>query len=385
MEKVDLEIVFQRYIDNAYTEADLNALLEAIAKDKLDGVLTSKVLEKLTRDNENVDEELVEHIAMRVDQKLEGILLPTKVKRFTWLPYAAAILLFLGIGLYFYSIRTDDTIVKTEIVSTGNVAPGSNKAVLRINGGEVIALDEEKGQIITKEGAVVYADGAAVAAGKSEVAQYVLSTPRAGQYQAVLPDGTKVWLNAASSISFPQQFSSSERIVSIAGEVYFEVAHEPNRPFKVKMNGQLITVKGTTFNVNAYEDASERTSYTTLITGKVEVLTDKGRVLQLIPGQELTNDGVSQMVKVANTEMAIAWKNGYFLFDKEPLKNVMQQLSRWYDVRVEYTAGQQLEEVYGGSISRSITLREALDILETIGDVGFAIQGNKVIVYKKTN
>lgn len=380
MEGTDLESVFQRYLDNEYTEADLNLILEAIVNGDLDKTMTAAVLQRLSFDD-SVDNDLVDHIADNVEQHLSRTIKPTKVRKLSWISYAAAILFFLGIGLYFYSIRSDRSDTSLQMVQDDDIPPGTDKAILTLEGGNAIDLDGKKGQIITKDGIITYADGESVTETESRQTRYTLSTPRGGQYQAILPDGTKVWLNAESSLSFPPKFSSSDRVVNMSGEIYFEVAHESNRPFKVNMNGQVITVKGTSFNVNAYP--GEEVNYTTLITGKVEVLTEKGKLLQLKPGQVLSNDGLRQVIQQANTEEAIAWKDGHFLFDKKPLKEVMKQISRWYEVDVEYASDDVYFEVYGGGFSRNADLRTALNVLEVTGDVKFKIVGKKVLVYKK--
>lgn len=378
MEKTDINQLFEAYIQGNYTKADLDQLLAAISEGRLSEDQLSRVFEQ-GEDSNGIDLLVVDHIAANIERRLKIAIQPPKTRKISWIAYAAALVLSLGVSLYFYINRSDKGGTAQEIVSVADVVPGTNRAILKSDKGTLINLDEEKGKIYSKDGKISYEDGQSVA---TDIAQhFTLETPRAGQYQAVLPDGSKVWLNAASSVSFPKAFSATERVVEITGEVYFEVAHETNRPFKVRMNGQQITVKGTSFNIHAYKD--EQTTYTTLVTGRVEVATTSGKKLQLVPGQVLSNNGAAPQITNANLEVALAWKNGYFLFDKEPLTNVMKQISRWYDVDVTYASGELVDEVFGGSISRSKNLREVLDILQTTGDVRFTIDNNTVTVYRK--
>jgi ferric-dicitrate binding protein FerR (iron transport regulator) len=202
-----------------------------------------------------------------------------------------------------------------------------------------------------------------------------ITAPTGGKYSVVLPDGSRAWLNAESSIRFPTVFAKNERKVSIAGEVYFEITPDKQKPFLVDVRGlQSIKVLGTHFNVNAYGDEAAVT--TTLLEGSVVVsAADKNnKTVRLIPGDQasLSGKGTIQVEKDVNTEGVIAWKNGFFQFEKANIKTVMRQLSRWYNVDVTYE-GVASERTFSGKINRSVNASEVLEILQFTG-VNFRIE-----------
>jgi ferric-dicitrate binding protein FerR (iron transport regulator) len=205
-----------------------------------------------------------------------------------------------------------------------------------------------------------------------------ISTPRGGQYQLLLPDGSKVWLNSASSLRFPTVFRGKQRSVELSGEGYFEIAKNASRPFYVKVNDMQIRVLGTHFNTMAYPD--EKTINTTLLEGAVEVSSgDLSK--RLAPGQQaaLNNAGHQLAVGQADIQKAVAWKNGLFEFDHTDLATIMRQLARWYDIEIVYQAAADKTPL-GGSISKNLGLTEVLDLLEANGINHFKIEGKKVFV-----
>ena len=304
----------------------------------------------------------------------------TKRKRY-WL-VAASVILLTGISGYFYFATRKHTPASTDVAQTplpGIETPGGNKALLTLADGSRIVLDNAQNGAIAEQAGITIQkkqDGQLmyVVPQHSNVspsyANNTISTPRGGQYEVHLPDGTAVWLNAASSISFPVAFSK-ERVVTISGEVYFEVAKDAAKPFIVKIAGfhgqdASITVLGTHFNVSAY--AEERDIVTTLLEGSVQVA--KGTAMsRLKPGQAANIDdkGTLQVIKQANTAQAIAWKNGSFVFANQDIGTIMRQIGRWYDLDVE-VKGTSTEKYYG-EISRSKQLREVLHLLEQYGIV----------------
>lgn len=185
------------------------------------------------------------------------------------------------------------------------------------------------------------------------------ATPRGGQYEFILSDGTKVWLNAASSIRFPVAFPKNERKVQVTGEAYFEVASNPNSPFFVETQGQTIQVLGTSFNVNAYDD--EQSVRTTLLTGSVNV-TAQGISKRLQPGEQARYENGNLSIGVADVGNVIAWKNGYFSFKDDDMHSVMRQIARWYNIDVSYE-GQIPDRNFSGEISRNVNLSQILEIL----------------------
>lgn len=301
---------------------------------------------------------------------------------------AAAVILLSGGALFLLNSpkeagqpATPPTVVQHAI------QPGKNGALLTLADGSQIVLDSVgDGVIATQQGSnAVLKNGALSYTGNEsgEARLNTLSTPRGRQFRLQLPDGTKVWLNAASSIRYPTAFAGAERKVEVTGEAYFEVASNANMPFRVNVNNRAnIEVLGTSFNVSSYEN--EESISTTLIEGTVRVSVEAGsRSAVLKPGQQASIQQGSNDLAVVNdvdTDKIIAWKNGYFNFGKATLPEVMRQLERWYDIETVYEKGIP-ETKFVGKLTRNITLNELFQILDSTG-VNFRIEGRKLIVTK---
>jgi ferric-dicitrate binding protein FerR (iron transport regulator) len=304
-----------------------------------------------------------------------------------WQSAAAAILILLTAGIYYYQNSPEPVLVKTETPRFKNdILPGNNKAILTLDDGSKINLDDAKTGILASESNIdIKKTGAGqleYAAGTQSVktVKYnILSTPMGGEYQLVLPDGSKVWLNSGSTLRFPTAFIGSERIVELKGEAYFDIAKNPKMPFLVRTNNAMdIKVLGTQFNIMAYDD--EKNINTTLIEGSVEVLKGSGKTM-LKPGQEAILNRGSGNIKVASAdlEQAIAWKNGYFIFYNENIESIMRKVSRWYNVDVVYQ-GNLSNKDFVGTISRNKNISELLKMLELTGAVHFSIDGRRITV-----
>jgi len=304
-----------------------------------------------------------------------------------WQSAAAAILILLTAGIYYYQNSPEPVIVKTETPRFKNdVAPGNNKAILTLDDGSKIDLDDAKTGILASEsnidikktgdGQLEYTAGAQ---NVKTVKYNILSTPMGGEYQLVLPDGSKVWLNSGSTLRFPTAFIGSERIVELKGEAYFDIAKNPKMPFLVRTNNAMdIKVLGTQFNVMAYDD--EKNINTTLVEGSVEVLKGSEKT-NLKPGQEAILNRGSGNIKVAQAdlEQAIAWKNGYFIFYNENIESIMRKVSRWYNVDIVYQ-GNLNNKDFVGTISRNKNVSELLKMLELTGAIHFSIDGRRITV-----
>ncbi|OQP44434.1 hypothetical protein A4H97_08620 [Niastella yeongjuensis] len=300
---------------------------------------------------------------------------------------AAAALVFLTVGLYWMFLQSSAGINKDMVknvpapVDTA-IIPGANKAILTLADGKVIDLDKAGNGTIAKEGSIVVnkrEDGRLEYQGTDNSPAYnILSTPKGGQYQIVLPDGTKVWLNAASSIKYPTVFMGNERNVEITGEAYFEVEKHAGMPFTVKMkNGAVVKVLGTHFNVNAYDD--EESIKTTLLEGSVKITKDAASAI-LRPGEQVSifqSSQLSQPIPV-QTDEVMAWKNGLFQFNNVTIETVMKQVARWYDVQVVYVHDVS-QDLFRGKIYRNAAINELLRVLELSG-AHFTIEGKKIIV-----
>lgn len=306
----------------------------------------------------------------------------------TWYAAAATIILVLSSALYFITFnKTKPVLVITESQRFKNdVSPGDNRAVLTLDDGSQINLDEAQNGVLASDNNIAIKKTGKgkleYSAGKNlvKVVKYnTLSTPIGGQYQIALPDGSKVWLNSGSSIRYPTAFVGSERIVELNGEAYFEVSKNKKMPFIVRTNKAMdIKVLGTEFNVMAYEN--EKNINTTLIEGSVEVLKGSGITL-LEPGQAaVLNKGTGKInVSEADVEDAIAWKNGYFMFANEDIESIMRKVSRWYNIDVIYQ-GNLNNKDFVGTIPRDKKISEILKMLELTGAVHFKIDGRRVTV-----
>jgi len=264
-----------------------------------------------------------------------------------------------------------------------DVSPGGDKATLILADGSTIVLDETQNGTIAQQGnsKIIKLDGKLsydpTNKNSREIVYNTISTPKGGQYQLELPDGSQVWLNATSSIHFPTSFTGTERRIEITGEAYFEIAKNPNMPFIVTVSNSEVQVLGTHFNINAYND--EDNVKTTLLEGSVRFVND-GSVNILKPGQQaqLTKEGTTKVVSDVNVDNVVAWKNGLFDFENASIETVMRQLSRWYDVEIEYKG--KTDDLFIAEMRRNIKLSDALKALELTGKVKFDIQDKKIIV-----
>ncbi|MDO3628246.1 FecR family protein [Mucilaginibacter sp. BT774] len=303
---------------------------------------------------------------------------------------AAAILIFISAGLYI-------GLHKAPVQQTANnrplkhdIAPGGNKAILTLSNGKKIELNDIHNGLLatentteikkTADGKIIYTEAGETS--ETPALYNTVTTPRGGQFGIVLPDGSKVFLNAASSITYPTAFNGNERKVELTGEAYFEVAHNVAKPFRVSSNGQTVEVLGTHFNINAYND--EAVIKTTLLEGSVRI-SKNGQQAILKPGDQAqslfgVSDSKITVIQV-DTENAIAWKNGLFVFDGDKIEHIMRMISRWYNVDVDYN-GEKPDDEFGGTVSRFNNVSEVLKTLQLTGKVRFRIENNKIVVTK---
>ncbi|SFE35201.1 FecR family protein [Chitinophaga sp. CF118] len=299
--------------------------------------------------------------------KLEGHKTRT-IRAWPRIAAAAAILILFSVGMIYFYGRHETVTVKQD------VAPGSNKAILTLTNGKTINLSNLKTGVVINTSALTYNDGTRITddSKTSSLQQMILHTPKGGTYQIVLPDGTRVWLNAASTLKFPATFATQkERKVALNGEAYFEVALNAKQPFRVDTKSQQVEVLGTHFNINAYDE--EMTAKTTLLEGSIRV-----GALLLKPGEQAVG-----AVKVTDVDIdeIVGWKNGYFVFENEQLPSIMRKIARWYDVDVVFKGDIPADE-FGGRVTRFVNLSQVLKKLELTNKVHFKINGRTVTVTK---
>jgi ferric-dicitrate binding protein FerR (iron transport regulator) len=319
---------------------------------------------------------------------------------------AAAVFVILGVGLYYLVNTAASPVQSKEHFAQNDIAPGGNKAFLTLADGRRIALDDvQNGRIAEQAGVTISktADGQLVYSLSStlkpiqqnaNMASFnTIETPKGGQYQVNLPDGTKVWLNAGSSLHYPAQFAATKREVELKGEAYFEVAKRTingreqgkRLPFVVKTSLQEVEVLGTHFNINSYKE--EGNTKTTLLEGSVAVhpLSSNGISIPartIKPGEQSMLSGSSLKIAPVDTEQALAWKEGFFMFDDEDLQGIMNQVARWYDVEVEFKDSNLKTKDFSGTVSRFANVSQVLKKIELTGSVHFKIEGRRIVVMK---
>lgn len=317
---------------------------------------------------------------------------------------AAAVFIILGAGLYYLTNTTTSAVHATDHFAKNDIAPGGNKAFLTLSDGRRIVLDdarngkiaEQAGVTISKtaSGQLIYSISDQSTQQASHMAGFnTIETPRGGQYQVNLPDGTKVWLNAGSSLRYPAQFAIAKREVELKGEAYFEVAKRTIKgneqgkrlPFVVKTSAQEVEVLGTHFNINSYSE--EGNTKTTLLEGSVAVhpraANGAGIPAKIIkPGEQSMLNGSSMQVATVDTEKVLAWKEGFFMFEDEDLQSIMHQVARWYDVDVEFKDNSLKNKGFSGTVSRFGNVSQVLKKIELTGSVHFKIEGRRIVVTK---
>ncbi|OQP61120.1 hypothetical protein A3860_05220 [Niastella vici] len=335
----------------------------------------------------NIKEQLYQRI--RAGLQTESSIVPFYKHYVFRIAAAASILLLIGIASWYLITKKPLTNKKDQVATRSQkndvIAPVINKAVLTLANGTRIVLDSASKGVMATEGkaTVTKLNNGQIAYktnGHDEIRYNTLTVPRGSKpVQLVLADGTEVWLNVASFITYPVSFTGSERKVQVSGEAWFHVAKNKTMPFKVVANGVETQALGTQFNIQAYSD--EPAIHTTLLEGSVKVTGHNNAVI-IKPGEQarLQQDCSSCMLNVANvdTDEIIAWKNGIFLFEKADIRSIMRQVARWYDVDVKFE--NEISTRFGGTIPRDVNVSKLLSMLEMTGHVHFKIEGRIITV-----
>lgn len=360
MDKDDLEKLLDRYRRGQCTEAE-RLLIES--------------LHLRAHSSDPVAED--EAAKKRVWKHLREGISPKHAKAFgPWLATAASITLVAAI-IWLYSPEPHNQGAS----QLADIAAGGNKAILKLAGGQTVNLDSSQHGVMILADRLLYTDSTFAGnfrdgyQADKDIFNEII-TPRGGTYQVVLSDGTKVWLNADSRLTFPQRFAGPKREVALVGEAYFEVTKSQDRPFVVKTAGQEIAVLGTSFNVAAYAD--ERSEQTTLVEGEV-VVTTAQLTRQLIPGDQATVNAGGISVGKVDTSPFVAWKSGVIAFNEETLEHIMRDISRWYDVDIHFE-GVDKQLRFGGTVSRYANVSEVLRRLELTGQIHFKIEERGIVI-----
>lgn len=348
-----------------------------------DSGLIAREMQLIAGAGESIYAKILEQVPELAEPESERpIPLRTPFLRRSFVRYAAAAVILLTAGTYWWLSRQQEP-TTPQVVSVKNdstIAPGKSGAILTLADGSQVVLDSlNNGQLAKQNGSeVIMQDGRLVydpaKANNEEVLYNTMTTPRGRQFEITLPDGTKVWLNAASSIRYPTAFSGTQRKVELDGEAYFEVTKNAKQPFIVDARKKSeIEVLGTSFNVSAY--VNDKSLNTTLIDGSVKV---NGTVIK--PGQQAQVTDLVRVVSNADIEKVTAWQRGFFNFEGASLEEVMKQLERWYDIEVVYADGIPAVE-FGGEFTRNMSLSGVLLALEKAG-VRYRLEGRRLIILR---
>jgi transmembrane sensor len=414
MHKERIQHLLQLYAANQASREEVEELFEWLKKQEGDDALKSFLFDAAGNEVHNPTpvQSDWDRIWHSVESATTGTQPSAKIVRPFWPRIAAAVLLLVMAGsawFFFSRPKTNSNSVALTVTNKKDIAPGGNKALLTLADGTTIVLDTVQTGLLALQGQtkiikanteqLIYNSLATSEPKAGEVLYNTVTTPHGGQFQLVLPDGTKVWLNAGSSLCFPATFSSPQRIVQLTGEAYFEVAPLTLKrgshkvPFIVKISTSSgtkgeIDVLGTHFNVNAYDD--EKDTKVTLLEGKVRVVKESGgnkyegskkNEVMLKPGEQAviashspftTHHSPLTIDHSPNVQLVIAWKNGYFRFKETGIREVMRQVERWYNVEVEYKTD-RTDQYYTGVVSRSQNISALLKTLELTGTVHFQI------------
>ncbi|WP_198674005.1 FecR family protein [Chitinophaga alhagiae] len=387
--KEQIKELLRRYMDGTTGDAGQQALKEVLADDGMEEVVVAALQELAAETGSDAAAVPGEwHGMHKTITSVDKPFLPrTKrlplFKTWGWAAAAAVLLAVAGYRWLGTEKGTQPVVAVLPVPDTTAISPGAYGAVLTLADGSTVVLDSlGEGTIAAQAGAVVKLAGGQLAydaAGAGgEAVWNAMTTARGKQFRLVLPDGSRIWLNAASSIRYPTSFTTGDRVVELQGEAYFEIAGNPQQPFRVILDPETeIQVLGTAFNASNYEGGGGITR-TTLVEGAVRIRSfSQSQTLK--PGQQaLTAPGKIQLISGVDTEQVLAWKNGLFNFNGVGIKEVMQELERWYDIDVKYEGAVTAEKFRGG-MQRGLQLSEVLESLKYMG-VKCRLEGRTLIV-----
>ncbi|WP_051292754.1 FecR domain-containing protein [Olivibacter sitiensis] len=396
-EHARLSLLFERAIAKTITTEEREELFELMANplnrevaERLLGTYYATFLAEKPPFSDDAADIMIHNIL----KKEESPLVKNERQPFyvqTWVKVAAAIVLFMLAGIYLFDGKhqIDDELTISQAVEKFNIKPGQERAVLTLGDGRTILLDDVESGLLTNDagvninktndGQLSYQQNGNT---PTSVVYNTITIPKGGQYKLVLPDGTRVHLNSESSLRYPTRFIGDKREVELDGEAFFEVKSNEKQSFYVHTATQSSQVLGTAFNINAY--TNESVVKTTLAEGKLKVSNKHNQSVVIRPGQASINreNNSSLLVRDVDLEEELAWHNGYFVFNNEPIKSIMKKVARWYDIDVDYE-GNMENKVFGGVFQRSKSIVQLLNNFKETGMVDFKITERKVIVMEQ--
>ncbi|MNK03584.1 fec operon regulator FecR [compost metagenome] len=388
----NIKFLYKQYLKCRLSPSELMELKQLLANEDKQSVFN----ELIDRDWDKLDEELSTpfpeerkaHIFNTIVSKTEVTKSPMRLWKY--IAAAAAIVIILT-GAYF--INQHIRYKNEQDLFASKITPGTSGGTLTLPNGKIITLAEaingelleEDGVTVTKTsaGELIYGasqQSASIESGTDPNKMNKLQTAKGQTYILTLPDKSKVWLNAESSIHFPSKFSDKNRKVNLVGEAYFEIFKDAQHPFLVESGEQTVEVLGTHFNISAYHD--EGSIKTTLLEGAVKVSSATGKTQTLKPDQQAVYDGKSIVISPADTETVVDWKNGYFIFKDEDFKTAMRKIARWYDVEIVYDTDIPIDLEPGGWISRKSDIRTILNRIEATSGIHFKLEEGRITVTK---
>ena len=400
----NIKELFQRFVNDECTPVEVKVLLQYFDANENE-VLLRSLIKKQSEEigNTPLSPEKLKSLLQNTYQKIHNTIaedmgpapspvMPLYHRLWFRISAAAAVIFFIAITAFYFQHQNNNRVsaqTQGTVEQIKDIPPGINNAVLTLDNGTTIVLDSAADGALVQQGGIkvlkingqIAYDKAANANPQAAPTYNTITTARGNQYQVILADGSKIWLNAASSIRFPSYFTGNERKVEITGEAYFEVAKDAAKPFRVEFSNQSgekgeIEVLGTHFNVNAYPE--EEDIKTTLLEGSVKIKRGSN-VLMLAPGQQAKVTSADIMLKNdVVLSQVVAWKDGFFVFNNSDIKIIMRQVARWYDVEVEFE-GKIPSEGFTGKVSRNVPLSKFIKVLE-LNDVNVKTEGRKIII-----
>ncbi len=380
MDKSTFYELVERYLEGTAT-AEERRIVESWYSQ-----LTQGSIELSEQEQQRLDTVVLQAVLAKTVPQPQGKRIPFHPNR--WKRYAIAGVLLLLIAGGWFMLKSSGRIKDVASLSQtqrfkNDIAPAYQGVVLQLNNGKKIRLDSlHNGSLVLDDVIKVQKDNSALAytPNATQIRFHTISTGKGNSYHLTLPDGTEVWLDAQSSLYFPTAFTGQERTVTITGQAYFEVAKDPSKPFHVKFRDQEVVVLGTHFNINAFENRAR----TTLLEGSVRIIKDRAQPITLTPGQQVsisTENGQWMVIPNADIDEVMAWKNGTFRFTGASIQEIMSQLERWYNIKVEYA--DSIDNIaLVARLGRNENISRILNLLEMTKQLEFAIDGNKVIVMK---